>query len=224
MRLYIKRFVDIFISVLALIAILPLLVLLGILILVFMGYPIIFSQVRPGYEGKLFKMYKFRTMTIEKDTDGKPLPDKDRLTRLGIFLRSSSLDELPELINVLIGDMSLVGPRPLLNQYLPIYTPEQARRHEVKPGITGWAQINGRNTISWEEKFALDVWYVDNWSIGLDMKILFLTVWKVLKRDGISAEGEATMSEFIGSSDIQKAYREASVAKDEDLKEKICKS
>lgn len=163
------------------------------------GRPVFFSQTRPGLHGKPFRMIKFRTMTNARGADGELLPDAARLTRLGRLLRSTSLDELPELWNVLRGDMSLVGPRPLLMAYLPLYTPEQARRHALKPGITGWAQINGRNALSWEEKFALDVWYVDNQSFWLDVKILWLTVWRVLKRDGISADGEATMPRFAGS-------------------------
>jgi len=164
-----------------------------------MGRPVLFKQMRPGLNGKPFYMYKFRTMTYERDEQGTLLSDELRLTGLGRFLRSTSLDELPELFNILKGDMSLVGPRPLLMQYLDRYTPEQARRHEVKPGITGWAQVNGRNAISWEEKFALDVWYVDNCSLWLDMKILLMTLVKVFKREGISAAGEATMPEFMGS-------------------------
>lgn len=164
-----------------------------------MGSPVFFRQVRPGLNGELFEMIKFRTMRDAIDASGNPLPDSERLTPFGQFLRSSSLDELPELWNVLKGDMSLVGPRPLLMEYLPLYSPEQARRHEVRPGVTGWAQVNGRNTLSWEDKFKLDVWYVDNRSLWLDIKVLFLTVKKVLVRDGISAEGEATMSKFTGS-------------------------
>lgn len=164
-----------------------------------MGSPVLFRQVRPGLNGKPFEMIKFRTMKYALDAAGNPLPDSERLTPFGQFLRSSSLDELPELWNVLKGDMSLVGPRPLLMEYLPLYSPEQARRHEVRPGVTGWAQVNGRNTLSWEDKFKLDVWYVDNRSLWLDIKVLFLTVKKVLVRDGISAEGEATMSKFTGS-------------------------
>lgn len=164
-----------------------------------MGSPVFFRQVRPGLNGKPFEMIKFRTMKDAIDASGNPLPDSERLTPFGQFLRSSSLDELPELWNVLKGDMSLVGPRPLLMEYLPLYSPEQARRHEVRPGVTGWAQVNGRNTLSWEDKFKLDVWYVDNRSLWLDIKVLFLTVKKVLVRDGISAEGEATMSKFTGS-------------------------
>ncbi|WP_321351632.1 sugar transferase [Halopseudomonas oceani] len=164
-----------------------------------MGSPVLFRQVRPGLNGKPFEMIKFRTMKDALDAAGNPLPDAERLTPFGQFLRSSSLDELPELWNVLKGDMSLVGPRPLLMEYLPLYSAEQARRHEVRPGVTGWAQVNGRNALSWEEKFKLDVWYVDNQSLWLDIKVLFLTVKKVLVRDGISAEGEATMSKFTGS-------------------------
>lgn len=164
-----------------------------------LGFPVFYRQERPGKDGKPFEMVKFRTMRDLNDKDGMPLPDKQRMTSFGSFLRSSSLDELPELWNVLKGDMSLVGPRPLLVEYLPLYSQEQYRRHEVKPGITGWAQVNGRNTLSWEEKFKLDVWYVDHLSFWLDIKILFLTVKKVLMKDGINANGEATMSKFTGS-------------------------
>jgi len=163
-----------------------------------LGSPVLFTQVRPGLHGKPFRMVKFRTMTDELGPDGALLPDAQRLTPFGLFLRSSSLDELPELWNVLRGEMSLVGPRPLLMEYLPLYTPEQARRHEVRPGITGWAQVNGRNAISWADKFLLDVWYLDNRSLWLDVKILWRTVSKVLVRGGISAEGEATMQRFVG--------------------------
>ncbi|HMY81583.1 MAG TPA: sugar transferase, partial [Agitococcus sp.] len=164
-----------------------------------LGSPIFFKQIRPGLGGKPFKMVKFRTMLDAVDSQGNPLPDEVRLTDFGKFLRSTSLDELPELWNVLKGDMSLVGPRPLLMEYLPLYSADQARRHEVRPGVTGWAQINGRNAISWEQKFELDTWYVDNQSLWLDIKILFLTVWKVVHRDGISAAGEATMTRFTGT-------------------------
>lgn len=177
---------------------LPLLVLM-LLVRLKLGSPIFFRQQRPGLQGKPFYMVKFRTMTDERDANGELLPDSVRLTSFGRFLRSTSLDELPELWNVLKGDMSLVGPRPLLMEYLPLYSPEQARRHEARPGVTGWAQVNGRNAISWDEKFALDTWYVDNQSLWLDIKILFLTVKKVLVRDGISAEGEATMTKFEGT-------------------------
>lgn len=164
-----------------------------------LGSPVLFRQTRPGKEGRPFEMLKFRTMTNARDSQGQLLPDADRMTPFGHFLRSSSLDELPELWNVLKGDMSLVGPRPLLMEYLPLYSAEQARRHEVRPGLTGWAQINGRNALSWEEKFALDVWYVDNRSLWLDIKIILLTIVSVLKRSGISAEGEATMPRFSGT-------------------------
>ena len=164
-----------------------------------LGSPAFFRQVRPGMHGKPFKMVKFRSMTSERGPDGELLPDAVRLTPFGRFLRSTSLDELPELWNVLKGDMSLVGPRPLLMEYLPLYTPEQARRHAVRPGITGWAQVNGRNALSWEEKFALDVWYVDHQSLALDIRILWLTARKVLAREGISAAGEATMGKFTGN-------------------------
>jgi lipopolysaccharide/colanic/teichoic acid biosynthesis glycosyltransferase len=163
-----------------------------------LGSPVLFTQVRPGLHGKPFRMVKFRTMTDARDASGALLPDAQRLTPFGRFLRSSSLDELPELWNVLRGEMSLVGPRPLLMEYLPLYSPEQARRHEVRPGITGWAQVNGRNAISWADKFALDVWYVDHRSLWLDVRILWITVRKVLIRDGISAASEATMPRFEG--------------------------
>ena len=193
-----KRCFDLVVAVVALLALaVPLLVLVW-LVRCKLGSPVLFRQVRPGLNGKPFEMVKFRTMTDERGADGALLPDAQRLTPFGLFLRASSLDELPELWNVLKGDMSLVGPRPLLMEYLPLYTPEQARRHEVRPGITGWAQVNGRNAISWEEKFALDVWYVDHLSLWLDMRIVWMTVRKVLVRDGISAEGEATMPRFTG--------------------------
>lgn len=194
-----KRIFDISVSITCLLFLaLPLLVL-GILIRIKLGCPVFFTQVRPGLSGKLFRMVKFRSMTDERSQDGNLLPDAERLTSFGALLRSTSLDELPELWNVLKGEMSLVGPRPLLVEYLPLYSPEQARRHDVRPGITGWAQVNGRNAISWEEKFALDVWYVENQSLWLDIKILWLTVRKVLLRDGISASGEVTASKFTGA-------------------------
>ena len=177
----------------------PVMLLIGVLIRLRLGAPVIFVQTRPGLHGKPFNMLKFRSMLDAADKDGNPLPDEQRLTRFGRILRSTSLDELPGLINVLKGDMSLVGPRPLLMEYLPLYSAEQSRRHEVRPGITGWAQVNGRNAISWEDKFKLDVWYVDNRSFWLDIKILFLTVKKVFVREGISAAGEATMTKFTGS-------------------------
>ena len=194
-----KRLLDFIAALLGLIALaLPLLLLMA-LIRRKLGSPVFFTQVRPGMHGKPFKMVKFRSMISERSTDGELLPDAVRLTPFGRFLRSTSLDELPELWNVLKGDMSLVGPRPLLMEYLPLYSPEQARRHEVRPGITGWAQVNGRNAIAWEDKFKLDVWYVDHCSLWLDIKILWLTVKKVLVREGISAAGEATMGKFTGS-------------------------
>ncbi|MCL5043062.1 MAG: sugar transferase [Gammaproteobacteria bacterium] len=195
----IKRLIDVLASLFGLLLLSPLLVTVAVLVRIQMGSPVLFRQVRPGLNGKPFQMVKFRTMLNATDKSGNPLPDDQRLTRLGAFLRSTSLDELPELWNVLKGDMSLVGPRPLLMEYLPLYSAEQARRHEVRPGVTGWAQVNGRNAISWEEKFKLDVWYVDNQSLWLDIKILFLTVKKVLVREGISADGEATMSRFTGN-------------------------
>lgn len=194
----IKRLIDILASLLGLVLLSPVLLLVFLLVRIQMGSPVLFRQVRPGMNGKPFEMVKFRTMLDAVDAQGNPLPDDQRLTRLGSFLRSTSLDELPELWNVLKGDMSLVGPRPLLMEYLPLYSPEQARRHEVRPGVTGWAQVNGRNALSWDEKFKLDVWYVDNQSLWLDIRILFLTVKKVLVREGISADGEATMSKFKG--------------------------
>ena len=194
----IKRLIDILASLAGLLVLAPVLLLVFLLARIQMGSPVLFRQVRPGMNGKPFMMVKFRTMLDAVDAHGNPLPDDQRLTRLGSFLRSTSLDELPELWNVLKGDMSLVGPRPLLMEYLPLYSPEQARRHEVRPGVTGWAQVNGRNALSWDEKFKLDVWYVDNQSLWLDIKILFLTVKKVLVREGISADGEATMSKFKG--------------------------
>lgn len=198
--LRIKRNFDVVIAVLVSLSFLPLLALIAFEAHRKMGSPVLFRQTRPGLHGKPFEMLKFRTMRDAHDAEGRPLPDSERLTDFGRWLRATSLDELPGLWNVLKGDMSLVGPRPLLMEYLPLYSPEQARRHEVRPGITGWAQISGRNALSWEEKFALDVWYIDNQSFWLDMKILFLTVKKVLSRDGISATGEATMSKFMGNS------------------------
>ena len=195
-----KRLFDILLAALALVVLgLPMLVLAG-MVRSKLGSPVLFQQVRPGRYGRPFKMVKFRTMRDAIDADGNPLPDSERMTPFGSLLRSSSLDELPELWNVLKGEMSLVGPRPLLMEYLPLYTVAQARRHEVRPGVTGWAQINGRNAISWEEKFELDVWYVDNQSFFLDLKILLLTVKKVFVREGISGAGEVTMSKFSGSS------------------------
>jgi lipopolysaccharide/colanic/teichoic acid biosynthesis glycosyltransferase len=193
-----KRWFDFGVAFVSLALFGPVLLLLAALVRWRLGSPIFFRQVRPGLQGVPFEMVKFRTMLDAAGPDGQPLPDELRLTKFGRFLRATSLDELPELWNVLKGEMSLVGPRPLLMEYLPLYTPEQARRHEVRPGITGWAQVNGRNAISWEDKFKLDVWYVDNQSLWLDIKILWLTVKKVLVRDGISAAGEATMPKFTG--------------------------
>ncbi len=195
----VKRAFDLIIALLALVVLLPIILLVGLLIRFKLGSPVLFRQTRPGLNGKPFNMLKFRSMLDATDRDGNQLPDEQRLTRFGRILRSTSLDELPGLLNVLKGDMSLVGPRPLLMEYLPLYSTEQARRHEVRPGITGWAQINGRNAISWEDKFKLDLWYVDNRSIVLDIKILFLTIKKVFVRDGITAAGEATMTKFTGS-------------------------
>jgi sugar transferase EpsL len=194
-----KRIFDISFALSGLMVMSPLLIAIALLIAFRCGFPVLFCQVRPGFQGKPFKMLKFRTMTSAKDDDGVLLPDKSRLTSLGLFLRTMSLDELPELWNVLKGEMSLVGPRPLLMEYLPLYTPEQARRHELRPGITGWAQVNGRNALSWDEKFSLDVWYVNNQSFGLDLKILCVTFKKVFQQEGISQVGEATVSKFSGS-------------------------
>lgn len=193
-----RRLFDIAASFTALVLLFPLILFIGWYVRRKLGSPVLFRQVRPGLNGKPFKMVKFRTMRDALDAAGNPLPDSDRITSFGSFLRSSSLDELPELWNVLKGDMSLVGPRPLLMEYLPLYSPEQYRRHEVRPGVTGWAQINGRNALSWEEKFKLDIWYVDNRSFWLDLKIIFLTVKKVVIRDGINADGEVTMPKFTG--------------------------
>jgi len=199
MSTLVKRCFDLAVSSLLLLLLWPVLVVLWALIRLDMGTPVLFRQARPGYRGHLFRVFKFRTMNDLRDADGQLLPDGDRLTFLGRWMRRLSLDELPQLFNVVLGDMSLVGPRPLLVQYLERYSPEQARRHEVRPGITGWAQVNGRNAISWEDKFALDVWYVDHRSFWLDLKILILTALKVIKRDGISAVGEATAVEFMGN-------------------------
>ena len=194
-----KRLFDLLASAMGLLLLAVPLALLAWQVRRKLGSPVLFTQVRPGLHGKPFRMVKFRTMTDARDASGALLPDAQRLTPFGRFLRASSLDELPELWNVLRGEMSLVGPRPLLMEYLPLYSPEQARRHEVRPGITGWAQVNGRNAISWADKFALDVWYVDHRSLWLDVRILWLTVRKVLVRDGISAAGEATVSNFKGN-------------------------
>jgi len=194
-----KRAFDIFLTMPAILFVLPILALIALLVKIFHGSPIIFEQVRPGLHGKAFTMYKFRTMANARDVEGHLLPDSERLTSFGRFLRATSIDELPELINVLKGEMSLVGPRPLLMEYLPLYSFEQNRRHEVKPGITGWAQINGRNAISWDEKFMLDVWYIDHRSLWLDFKILAKTIWNVVNRKGIDHKNTETMPLFQGS-------------------------
>jgi lipopolysaccharide/colanic/teichoic acid biosynthesis glycosyltransferase len=194
-----KRLLDLSVSAAALLVLSPLLLLVAGAVRVLLGAPVLYVRERPGLGGRPFRMLKFRTMTDERDARGEPLPDARRLTRFGSLLRRSSVDELPELVNVLRGEMSLVGPRPLLTEYLPLYSAEQARRHEVLPGITGWAQVNGRNAISWDERLRLDVWYVDHRSLALDLKILWRTLAKVLKREGISQDGEATMGKFTGS-------------------------
>jgi sugar transferase EpsL len=194
-----KRCFDIAVSLLALVLLLPVLTTLALCVALFIGRPAFFVQDRPGLHGRLFRLRKFRTMSDARDASGDLLPDGERMTRFGRLLRSTSLDELPELWNVLVGEMSLVGPRPLLVEYLPLYTALQARRHEVRPGITGWAQVNGRNILSWEERFALDVWYVENRTFALDLKILWLTLQKVWAQEGIAQQGEATMSRFRGS-------------------------
>ena len=194
-----KRLFDFIIALSALLALLPIIIIVAVLIRIKLGSPILFTQERPGLNGNVFKMMKFRTMLDAVDKNGVQLPDDQRMTAFGSFLRSASLDELPGLFNVIKGDMSLVGPRPLLVQYLPLYNEEQSRRHNVRPGITGWAQVNGRNAISWEDKFSFDVWYVDNQSFWLDIKILLLTVKKVFVREGISADGHVTIEPFKGS-------------------------
>ena len=196
---YLKRVFDLLVTIILLVVLSPVFLVLALLVRRQHGSPVLFRQSRPGYRGNLFTLLKFRTMTDARDESGELLPDQERVTSLGQFLRSVSLDELPELFNVLRGEMSLVGPRPLLIQYLDRYTPEQARRHDMAPGISGWAQVNGRNDLSWEDKFGLDVWYIDNWSFGLDLKILAITFWKVLKREGISQEGFVSSEEFMGS-------------------------
>lgn len=202
-----KRYFDFMAGMTSLVVLSPLLLILTAAVRWQMGSPVLFRQQRPGRFGQPFWLLKFRTMKDARDAGGSLLPDADRLTGFGRFLRTTSLDELPELLNVLKGDMSLVGPRPLLMQYLDRYTPEQARRHEVKPGLTGWAQINGRNAITWEDKFKLDVWYVDNRSLWLDIKIIFMTVWKIFKREGINQPGQATAEEFRGTSNEFDATR-----------------
>ena len=194
-----KRLLDVLFAILALCAFAPIIAVIAFYVRINLGQPIIFSQKRPGQNGEPFTIFKFRTMTHDRDAQGRVSPDADRLTSFGRFLRTTSLDELPELFNVLRGEMSVVGPRPLLMRYLSLFTPEQARRHEIKPGITGWAQINGRNAITWEERFKLDTWYVDHASLWLDVRILGLTLWALLTRKGINQPGQATMKEFMGS-------------------------
>jgi lipopolysaccharide/colanic/teichoic acid biosynthesis glycosyltransferase len=193
-----KRIFDLLVTLLCMLVTLPVLLVLSLLVGLILGRPIFFRQQRPGYKGRPFTLFKFRTMTNRRNPDGKLLPDAERLTSFGRFLRSTSLDDLPQLTNVLRGEMSWVGPRPLLMQYLSRYTPEQMRRHDVLPGITGWAQIHGRNDLDWEEKFRLDLWYVDHRTFWLDVKILFMTPWKVFTREGISQPGQATAEEFMG--------------------------
>ena len=195
-----KRLFDILFSLLVLVLLSPVMVILALLLWVKQGWPVFFTQERPGLHGKLFRLVKFRTMRAAFDANGKPLPDEQRITGLGRFMRRTSLDELPEFFNVLVGNMSVVGPRPLLVQYLERYSPEQARRHDVLPGVTGWAQVNGRNALTWDEKFKLDVWYVDHRSFGLDLRIILMTIGNVLGQRGISQAGHATMPEFMGNS------------------------
>lgn len=202
-----KRLFDLVLSLVGLILISPFLIIISIAVLISFGQPLLFRQQRPGYKARPFSIYKFRSMAEVFDSGGKLLPDEERLTWLGRFLRATSLDELPELLNVVKGEMSWVGPRPLLMQYLERYTPEQARRHEVLPGITGWAQINGRNTITWEDKFRYDVWYVDHWSFWFDMKIIWLTIWKVLIREGINQPGYISAGEFMGADTSKEQHR-----------------
>lgn len=195
-RKSVKRAFDLFIAVPAIVILSPILALVALAVWLTMGSPVVFHQQRPGFFGKPLTVYKFRTMTDARDAQGNLLPDAERLTSFGKFLRSASLDELPELINVLRGEMSLVGPRPLLPEYLPHYSSDTYRRHEVLPGLTGWAQVNGRNAVSWEEKFAMDIWYVDNWSPLLDLKIIGLTIWKAIRREGVNQAGQATVERF----------------------------
>jgi lipopolysaccharide/colanic/teichoic acid biosynthesis glycosyltransferase len=193
-----KRIFDLFVGILALIVLSPVIILTAVLVRLFLGTPVLFRQSRPGYMGRPFVIYKFRTMRNASDSTGNLLPDSERLSRFGHFLRTLSLDELPELFNILRGEMSFVGPRPLLMEYLPLYSSEQARRHNVVPGLTGWAQVNGRNAPDWPARLAMDVWYVDNWSFWLDIKIILMTSWKVIKREGINQPGQATVEYFKG--------------------------
>ncbi len=193
-----KRLFDLSFALIALVILSPIIFVTAILVRIFIGTPILFKQQRPGYKGRPFLIYKFRTMTNRVGRDGSLLPDAERLTRIGHLLRSLSLDELPELFNIVCGEMSFVGPRPLLMEYLPLYSPEQARRHDVVPGLTGWAQVNGRNTLDWPARFAMDIWYVDHWSFWLDIRIIFLTLGKVISREGINQEGQSTVEYFKG--------------------------
>jgi lipopolysaccharide/colanic/teichoic acid biosynthesis glycosyltransferase len=196
-----KRIFDLIFSVIVLLVFSPIILIVAVVLVLIDGFPIFFRHVRPGKNGKPFKLIKFRSMRVAKDKNGYDLPDAERITKFGNFIRRTSVDELPEFFNILRGDMSVVGPRPLLMQYLDHYSKEQFRRHSVLPGVTGWAQINGRNAISWDEKFAFDLWYIDNWSFWLDLKIIILTIWKVIKGEDISQPGRATMDEFVGKSE-----------------------
>lgn len=193
-----KRIFDFTFALIALIILSPILLFIALLVRAFIGHPILFKQQRPGYRGLPFFIFKFRSMTNRRTRDGSLLPDAERLTRFGSFLRSLSLDEWPELLNILRGEMSFVGPRPLLMEYLPLYSPEQMRRHDVVPGLTGWAQVNGRNAIDWPTRFRMDIWYVDNWSFWLDIKIILMTIWKVISREGVNQEGQSTVEYFKG--------------------------
>ena len=193
-----KRIFDLTFGLIALIILSPILLLTAILVRILIGTPILFKQQRPGYKGRPFFIYKFRSMTNRLTRDGSLLPDAERLTRFGNFLRALSLDELPELFNILRGEMSFVGPRPLLMEYLPLYSPEQMRRHDVVPGLTGWAQVNGRNAIDWPTRFSMDIWYVDHWSFWLDIRIILMTVWKVISREGVNQDGQSTVEYFKG--------------------------
>jgi sugar transferase EpsL len=196
-----KRIFDLIATVLGLLLLSPIIILIALLVRIFLGTPILFRQQRSGFRGRPFYIYKFRSMTEARDINGNLLPDSARLTGFGRSLRLLSLDELPELFNILRGDMSMVGPRPLIMEYLPLYSPEQMRRHDVHPGLTGWAQVNGRNAIDWPTRFALDVWYVDHWSFWLDLKIFFMTLWKVIKRENVNQPGHATIEHFAGNKD-----------------------
>jgi sugar transferase EpsL len=200
-----KSLIDLLAALLALLLLSPLLLVIVVMVYQRLGAPVLFRQQRPGHGERPFQLLKFRTMTNQRDASGALLPDAQRLTPFGRWLRATSIDELPELLNILRGEISFIGPRPLLMQYLPLYSPEQARRHDVKPGFSGWAQINGRNALSWEEKFRLDVWYVDHQSFWLDLRIFLITIWKVIRREGISAAGEATMAPFMGSASASEA-------------------